>query len=279
MPTRTARSNSTRRTRTRRPEISAKDVKEKLRQFNDLIFNFSRNFDLKAIYDGVKKGNESVEAFEKTREYKNIKEFTKKYTKQEIKKLTKIKEKHEIEIHDISNNEGLSIEHRNETLNKMKTHYNNSIQQINEALKFKPYDNFEDFTFEQYYHIEHNFDAYKKKNKDIKKFQKQLEKLKFKLQEEIIAVTREKLEQKIEDLEEVIFEQYQILNNINLQLELYSLLGDAYYEITSYKWTIYNDLIKVIDNELKFLTRSSRSSDARGKKKTKKRQNKHKITN
>ena len=163
MPTRTARSNSTRRTRTRRPEISAKDVKEKLRQFNDLIFNFRRNFDLKAIYDGVKKGNESVEAFEKTREYKNIKEFTKKYTKQEIKKLTKIKEKHEIEIHDISNNEGLSIEHRNETLNKMKTHYNNSIQQINEALKFKPYDNFEDFTFEQYYHIEHNFDAYKKK--------------------------------------------------------------------------------------------------------------------
>ena len=154
----------------------------------------------------------------------------------------------------------------------MKTHYNNSIQQINEALKFKPYDNFEDFTFEQYYHIEHNFDAYKKKDNDIKEFQEQLEELKFDLREEIIEIEREKLEQKIEDLEEVIFEQYKILNKINLELELYSLLGDTYYEITSAKWTIYNNLIKVIDNELKFLTRSSRSSGARGKKKTKKRQ-------
>jgi hypothetical protein len=271
------RSTTRHRTHRTRREISAKDVKEKLRQFNDLIFNFSRNFDLKAVYDGVKKGNESVEAFEKTREYKNIKEFTKKYTKQEIKKLTKIKEKHEIEIHDISNNEDLSTQHRNEKLNKMKTHYNNSIQQINEALKFKPYDNFEDFTFEQYYHIEHNFDAYKKKDNDIKEFQEQLEELKFELQEEIIEVKREKLEQKIKEKETEIFEQYQILNNINLQLELYSLLGDAYYEITSYKWTIYTNLISVIDNELHFLTRSSRSSSVQGKKKTKKRLYRRKI--
>lgn len=278
MPTRTqTRTRPQTRTRTQREEISAKDVKEKLRQFNDLIFNFSRNFDLKAVYDGVKKGNESVEAFEKTREYKNIKEFTKKYTKQEIKKLTKIKEKHEIEIHDISNNEGLSTQHRNEKLNKMKTHYNNSIQQINEALKFKPYDNFEDFTFEQYYHIEHNFDAYEKKDNDIKQFQETLEDLKSDLRDEIIQTEKQEIERKIAELEEQIFEQYQILNNINLQLELYSLLGDAYYEITSYKWTIYNDLIKVIDNELKFLTRSSRSSSVQGKKKTKKRLHRRKI--
>lgn len=257
-------------------EISAKDVKEQLEQFNNFIVDFNRNFDLRPVYDGVKRGNESVEAFEKTQTYRDIKKFTKKYTKQEIKKLTKIKEKTEIEIHDISNDEYSTIGYKNKTLNKMKNHYNDAIRQINEALKLKPYNIFEDLTFEKYYHIKHNFDAYEKKDKDIKDIQETLEDLKFDLREEILETERQKLETQIEDLEEQIFQQYKILNKINLELELYSLLGEVFYEVTSAKWTLYTDLIRVIDNELQFL-RSSRISDARGKKKTKKRQNRRKI--
>lgn len=260
---RDTRNRSSRHTQ-RRKEITSNDVKIQLKKFTELKDNFKRDFDLKTVYNGIKNGNESFEAFEKSPILKKMLKFIKQYNKQELSKLNKIKEEQELNIHDISNNINLSVVDKRKKLMKMKANYEDMVQQINDAITVQSPHKFEPYTFVYYYHETMTpYDGFKKKVEDIGDLQLLLE--------------EEETEEGKKDLEKKIFNQYKILNNINLDREFINLLGTNTFETpTLYKWEIYNELIKVIINELKFLT-SSRSTESISGKKTKKRQYRRKI--
>jgi len=268
MSNRTARRNSTRRTRTRRPEITPDQVKEKLEEFEQKKNKFAEKFNLVTQYEEVGNGQEMLNAFKQSPLHKKIDKFVKKYIKQEENKLDKVEKDLRQEIKkNILENNFYSVSDKREKLNNLIGEYEEIIGQIRTSMEVqKPY-KFDLYTFEYYYHksYENNLSS------------NEINKIKNDIADLQLLVEDEEDMKKKKELGHQIYDKYELLNKVIVDSAFVDLLKNGFEDPILIKEEIYYGLNDYVNESITSLY-SARSPTSRvGKKKTKKRKNPRKI--
>ena len=268
MSTRTARRNSTRRSRTRRPEITPDQVKEKLEKFEQKKNKFAEKFNSITLYEEVSDGQEMLNAFKQSQLYKKIDEFVKKYIKQEEKKLDKVEKDLRQEIKkNILENNSYDVPNKREKLNNLIGEYEEIIGQIRTAMEAKKSRDFDLHTFEYYYHksYENNLSS-----NEVNKIKNDIADLQLLVEEE------EDIEKK-EELGHQIYDKYELLNKVIVDSAFVDLLKNGFEDPILIKEEIYYGLNDYVNESFTSLYSARSPTSMVGKKKTKKRKNRRKI--
>ena len=268
MSTRSARRNSTRRSRTRRPEITPDQVKEKLEKFEQKKNKFAKKFNSITLYEEVSDGQEMLNAFEQSQLYKKIDEFVKKYIKQEEKKLDKVEKDLRQEIKkNILENNFYSVSDKREKLNNLIGEYEEIIDQIRTAMEAKESSDSKPYTFEYYYHksYENNLSS-----NEVNKIKKDIADLQLLVEEE------EDMEKK-EELGFQIYDKYELLNKVIVDSAFVDLLTNGFEDPILIKEEMYYGLNDYVNKSITSLYSARSPTSMVGKKKTKKRKNRRKI--
>lgn len=278
-PSRTSR---TLRTGTRRREITSDEVTKQLQQFETRKNNFKQKFDTYETYEEVKQGDEMLNVFKKSTLQAKIKKFIDRYYKQEIDKLERLLPDFKKEIVAISTNDKLKKEDKQQNLTDLKSNYQEMIQQLKDAMEFQPYGKFKPYTFVYYYHKKEDIkNELTKKKDDIADIQLSIdvlieeEKERQELGHQLSENEREKYDKRMQELGHQLYEQYALLNSINLNIYFVELLGtNIFDDIVLTKMDIYEELITEIDIKLNSLTSNTYTRPNRtsivGKKKIRK---------
>ena len=268
MSTRSARRNSTRRSRTRRPEITPDQVKEKLEKFEQKKNKFAEKFNLVTQYEEVGNGQEMLNAFKRSQLHKKIDKFVKEYVKQEENKLDKVEKDLRQEIKkNILENNFYSVSDKREKLNNLIGEYEEIIGQIRTAMEAKKSRDFEKYTFEYYYHksYENNLSS-----NEVNKIKNDIADLQLLVEEE------ENIEKK-EELGHQIYDKYELLNKVIVDSAFVDLLKNGFEDPILIKEEIYYGLNDYVNESITSLYSSRSPTSMVGKKKTKKRKNLRKI--
>ena len=263
MSTRSARRNSTRRSRTRRPEITPDQVKEKLEKFEQKKNKFAEKFNSITLYEEVSDGQEMLNAFKQSQLYKKIDEFVKKYIKQEEKKLDKVEKdlQQEIKKNILENN--ISVSDKREKLNNLIDEYEEIMDQIRKAMEAKNSRDFKKYTFEYYYHksFENNLSS-----NEVDKIKNDIADLQLLVEEE------ENIE-----LGHQIYDKYELLNKVIVDSAFVDLLKNGFEDPILIKEEMYYGLNDYVNESITSLYSARSPTSMVGKKKTKKRKNRRKI--
>ena len=268
MSTRTARRNSTRRSRTRKAEITPDQVKEKLEKFEQKKNKFAEKFNSITLYEEVSDGQEMLNAFKQSQLYKKIDEFVKKYIKQEEKKLDKVEKDLRQEIKkNILENNSYDVPNKREKLNNLIGEYEEIIGQIRTAMEAKKSRDFDLHTFEYYYHksYENNLSS-----NEVNKIKNDIADLQLLVEEE------EDIEKK-EELGHQIYDKYELLNKVIVDSAFVDLLKNGFEDPILIKEEIYYGLNDYVNESFTSLYSARSPTSMVGKKKTKKRKNRRKI--
>ena len=268
MSTRSARRNSTRRSRTRRPEITPDQVKEKLEKFEQKKNKFAKKFNSITLYEEVSDGQEMLNAFEQSQLYKKIDEFVKKYIKQEENKLDKVEKDLRQEIKkNILENNLYDVSDKREKLNNLIGEYEEIIDQIRTAMEAKKSSDPKPYTFEYYYHksYENNLSS-----NEVNKIKKDIADLQLLVEEE------EDMKKK-EELGFQIYNKYELLNKVIVDSAFVDLLTNGFEDPILIKEEMYYGLNDYVNKSITSLYSARSPTSMVGKKKTKKRKNRRKI--
>ena len=157
--------------RTRKREITPKEVTKQLQQFEQEKNKFAKEFKQETV---ALSNNEMLNAYKESPLQAKITIFIDRYNKQEIDKLEKLEKDFKKEIVAISTNDKLKKEDKQQKLTDLKSNYQEMIQQLKDAMESQPYRNFEPYTFVYYYHYHKKgklMDELIKKKSDIAEIQ------------------------------------------------------------------------------------------------------------
>lgn len=262
------RSNTIRsRTRTRSSEITPNEIIEKLKKFEKEKNEFVIDFNLRANYEKIGNGKEMLNEFKESKLFITIDKFVNKYIKQEKKKLNKIEQKIREDIENKIRNVPNKPEKR-ELINKLIEEYEEIIGQIRTAMEPQEPSMFDFHTFEYYYHK-----SYKNisSSNELRKIKNDMADLQPLLDDE------EDIEKK-DELGRDLFDKYELLNKTFVDFAFVDLLAPGFEALLSAKEDMYDNLMDYIQKLLDELNPNGENMRVSGKKKTKKRLRRRKIS-
>ena len=223
------------------------------------------------LYEQISTGDELLTEIQKTGIIKKVEDLVKKANKNEKKILYDAFKTHKNDIINVSQNDDLSIRKKLKNLNKQKIKFKDIMEQLTTDLMHESslYDNQSSFVY-YYSQINRLMNEIKKKKNDIGDLQ--------------LKIKNAKSEQEKIELSHQLYEQYELLNNYNVDFEIAYTLSEGYRMPRLYKMDNINKLLSIIDAETQRLTnlgtRGTRNTTTTttttmrtvaGKKRTKKR--------